>query len=121
SKHAEQYESLLEIADQMLTTDAYDRVFMGGTTNLMNQPEFHDVRQVKLIYDLFEDQEVMVRLFDPEETGIHVSIGKENELEAMRNCSIITSSFTIEGQHVGSIGLLGPTRMDYSKLISLID
>lgn len=121
SRHTEQYEALLDIADQMLMTDEHDRIFMGGTTNLMNQPEFHDVRKVKLIFDLFEDQEVMVKLFDPEETGIRVSIGQENELEAVSNCSIITSSFTIGGQQVGSIGVLGPTRMDYSKLIGLID
>lgn len=121
SKYTEQYEALLEIADQMLVPDEHDRVFMGGTTNLMNQPEFHDVRKVKLIFDLFEDQDVMVQLFDPEGTGIRVSIGQENPFEAVRNCSIITSSFTIDGEQVGSIGLLGPTRMDYSKLIGLID
>lgn len=121
SKHTERFETLLEIADEMLKTDEHDRIFMGGATNLMNQPEFHDVRKVKLIFDLFEDQDVMIRLFGPEEAGIRVSIGQENELEAVSNCSIITSSFTIEGQHAGSIGVLGPTRMDYSKLIGLID
>lgn len=121
SRHTEQYEALLHIVDQMLITDEYDRVYMSGTTNLMNQPEFHDVRKVKLIFDLFEDQDVLVKLFDPEETGVRVSIGQENELEAVNNCSIITSSFKIDGQQVGSIGVLGPTRMDYSKLISLID
>lgn len=121
SKHTEQYEALLEIVDQVLNTNEHERIFMGGTTNLMNQPEFHDVRKVKLIFDLFEDQDVMMQLFDPENTGLRVSIGNENELEAVSHCSIITSSFTIQGQHVGSIGVLGPTRMDYSKLIGLIN
>lgn len=120
-RHAEQYEALLKIVDQLLATDEHDRVFMGGATNLMNQPEFRDVRKVKLIYDLFEDQDVMVRLFDSDQAGIRVSIGRENQLEAISNCSIIASSFSIEGEHVGSIGILGPTRMDYSKLIGLID
>lgn len=121
SKHTEEYEALLEIVDQILNTDEQERIFMGGTTNLMNQPEFRDVSKVKLIFDLFEDQDVMIQLFDPEDTGLRVSIGNENELEAVSNCSIITSSFAIQGQHVGSIGVLGPTRMDYSKLIGLID
>lgn len=121
SRHTEQYEAMLHIVDQILNTDEHDRIYVSGTTNLMNQPEFHDVRKVKLIFDLFEDQDVMVRLFDPEESGVRVSIGQENELEAVSNCSIITSSFNIGGQQVGSIGILGPTRMNYSKLIGLID
>lgn len=120
SRHTEQYETLIKVVDQLLRTEEHERVYMGGTTNLMNQPEFRDVQKVKLIFDLFEDQDVMVGLFDPEETGIRVSIGHENELEAVSQCSIISSSFVMEGEHIGSIGVLGPTRMDYSKLIGLI-
>lgn len=121
SKHTEQYEDLMRIVDQILKANERDRIFMGGATNLMNQPEFHDVRKVKLIFDLFEDQDVLRRLFDSEKAGIRVTIGNENELEAVSNCSIITSTFTIQGRYVGSIGILGPTRMDYGKLIGLID
>lgn len=121
SKHTEQYEGLMRIVDQILKANERDRIFMGGATNLMNQPEFHDVRKVKLIFDLFEDQDVLKRLFDSEKAGIRVTIGNENELEAVSNCSIITSTFTIQGRYVGSIGILGPTRMDYGKLIGLID
>lgn len=120
SRHTEQYEKLLEIVDEILKTDDYERVFMGGTTNLMNQPEFHDVRKLKSILDIFEDQDVIIKLFETDEAGIHVSIGHENELEAMNHCSIITSSFTLDGEHVGSLGIIGPTRMDYSKLIGII-
>jgi len=50
-----------------------------------------------------------------------VKIGVENNLEAMRNCSIITASYSIDGQPVGSIGILGPTRMDYRRVIAILD
>lgn len=120
-RYAEHYETLLEVVDQMLVADRHERLFMSGATNLMNQPEFQDVEKVKLIFELFEDEEVMMRLFGSEEAGVHVSIGQENRLEAVSNCSIITTAYVMEGERVGSISILGPTRMDYRRLIGLME
>ncbi|CRF28732.1 heat-inducible transcription repressor [Mycobacterium tuberculosis] len=53
--------------------------------------------------------------------GIQVRIGSENKLEAVNDCSLITASYSIDGQLLGTIGILGPTRMDYAKVMKLMD
>ncbi|WP_054950046.1 heat-inducible transcriptional repressor HrcA [Numidum massiliense] len=121
SRYTERYELLLQMVEQMITADDGERVYMGGATNLMSQPEFRDIDKIKLLYDLLEDQHTVVRLFDAEELGVQVTIGQENELEAVSHCSIITASYVLSGERVGSIGVLGPTRMDYGRLIGLMD
>ncbi|MNH41764.1 Heat-inducible transcription repressor HrcA [compost metagenome] len=53
--------------------------------------------------------------------GIHVRIGTENDHEAFANCSLITATYAIEGEAVGTIGILGPTRMEYARVIRILD
>jgi heat-inducible transcriptional repressor len=55
------------------------------------------------------------------EEGVQVRIGRENDLEAVNNCSIISATYTVDGRPLGTIGILGPTRMDYRKVITLLD
>lgn len=121
SRHVEGYEDLLAAVEAVLEKDNSDRLFLSGTTNMLSQPEFKDVDKVKSIFELFGQTETMMRVFTGSPQGIQVKIGVENNLEAMRNCSIITASYSIDGQPVGSIGILGPTRMDYRRVIAILD
>ena len=86
----------------------------------MNQPEFRDVEKVKSLFALLEEQDTLAKMLTPSESGIHVRIGSENNLDAINNCSLITATYSIDGQTLGTIGILGPTRMEYSKVISLM-
>ncbi|MMZ69734.1 Heat-inducible transcription repressor HrcA [compost metagenome] len=54
-------------------------------------------------------------------SGIQVRIGTENDHEAFANCSLITATYAIEGEAVGTIGILGPTRMEYARVIGILD
>ena len=62
----------------------------------------------------------MKKAINMNKTGMDVVIGAENQLEAMKKCSIITSSYVLNDKPIGYIGVIGPTRMEYPKILSLI-
>lgn len=120
-RYVSKYEELIRMIESVLQSDEDDRIFVSGSTNMLTQPEFKDVDKVKGILDLFDESHTLVRMFSDASPGIQVKIGAENSLEAINNCSLITASYSIDGQLLGTIGLLGPTRMEYGKVISLLD
>jgi heat-inducible transcriptional repressor len=122
SRHITSYEQVLMMMEQALTSDGDDRIFLGGTTNILTQPEFKDVEKVKNILDLLDQNKTMLRLLTPSRNnGIQVRIGKENTLEAISDCTVITATYSLDGYNLGTIGILGPTRMEYRKVIGLLD
>lgn len=116
----EQFESVMEMIDQMLVSDLEGQLFTSGATNMLVQPEFQDVEKVKALMDLLHENDTLTKLVSASPGGLQVRIGEENHIEAMNNCSIVTVSFSVDGRSLGRIGVLGPTRMDYSKVISLL-
>ncbi|WNQ13435.1 heat-inducible transcriptional repressor HrcA [Paenibacillus aurantius] len=115
------YEELMKVMENVLEGEEEHRIFLSGTTKMLDQPEFKDVVKVKHILDLLEETPALVKLFTSLPEGIQVRIGSENQVEAMSNCSLITASYSIDGQSLGTIGILGPTRMEYAKVMSLLD
>ncbi|MDW7674090.1 MAG: heat-inducible transcriptional repressor HrcA [Bacillota bacterium] len=117
--------AMLEIVEQALTAEAENKVYLGGTLNILNQPEFKDVEKIKQILGILDEEEVLRNLLAPTlqsgADGITIKIGTENKLAGISGCSIITATYSVEGQQVGTIGLLGPTRMDYAKAIAVIE
>lgn len=120
-RYADHCEQLLDILDQALASKNDSRVFLSGATNMLIQPEFKDVDKVKTILDLLDETPTIMRMFSSLPAGIQVKIGTENDHEAISNCSLITATYSLEGRSLGTIGILGPTRMDYGKVISLLD
>jgi heat-inducible transcriptional repressor len=96
---------------------------LGGTLNILNQPEFRDVEKIKSILGILEEKDILRKLmqYNDKMDGITVKIGEENPFEEVRNCSLITATYHMNGEVVGSIGILGPTRMKYSKTIALVE
>lgn len=123
SSHVSGYEELLNMLNQVVDRGEEERIFLGGTTNMLIQPEFKDVDKVKNILDLLAETPKLIQLFEgtTEASGIQVRIGKENNMEAVNDCSLITASYAVDGQLLGTIGILGPTRMDYAKVIQVLD
>ncbi|MNE43787.1 Heat-inducible transcription repressor HrcA [compost metagenome] len=120
-RHVDHYEQLLQVLDQTLQGEDEHRIFVGGTTNMLTQPEFKDVDKVKTILDLLEETPTIMKMISGLPSGIQVRIGTENDHEAINDCSLITATYAIDGQSLGTIGILGPTRMEYGKVISLLD
>ncbi|ACB84764.1 heat-inducible transcriptional repressor HrcA [Natranaerobius thermophilus] len=94
-------------------------VALGGTKNILNQPEFNDLKKVKELLSFFENEEVLAELLSESE-GIVVRIGKENPRDEVKDCSLVTASYELNGRPLGTIGVLGPTRMDYSRVIAIV-
>jgi heat-inducible transcriptional repressor len=106
-----------------------DKVHIGGVPDVLEHPEFSNPERVRDIMELVEDEDVIIQVFQTlklhssakEKTGeVIVSIGAENPEDRLKNYSLVASEYKIGGVS-GVIGLLGPKRMNYSKMISLIN
>ncbi|WP_374965883.1 heat-inducible transcriptional repressor HrcA [Lysinibacillus sp. RS5] len=97
------------------------KIYYGGKTNMFNQPEFHDLNKVRMILDLMETTSQVQSLFHPNESGIQIRIGSENKQLEMENCSVITTTYSIGEDQQGAIAIIGPTRMDYKRVVALLD
>ncbi|RXT14810.1 heat-inducible transcriptional repressor HrcA [Ammoniphilus sp. CFH 90114] len=121
-KLMDNYQTAIKILeDTFMNEELEEKVVLKGTTNIMMQPEFRDVEKVKEILDFLEQNEQLLKHFSPSTPGIQVRIGTENREDAISNCSIISATYHVDGQPVGTIGILGPTRMEYGKVISIVD
>ncbi|MDZ5470928.1 heat-inducible transcriptional repressor HrcA (plasmid) [Bacillus sp. 31A1R] len=119
-QHISSYDSMLSSIAQVLQVPANEKLFFGGKTKMLSQPEFHDIKKVKNLMEMIEHEKSMYELIRKNPTGIHVKIGKENDNSAMENCSLITATYSVGAEQLGTIAILGPTRMEYSRVISLL-
>ena len=121
-RYVSHVQELMTLVESVLIGDDNHReVFLSGTTNMLAQPEFKDVDKIKTIWELLEETPTLIKVVGSAPTGIQVRIGQENPHEAIANCSLITATYTIDGQTLGTIGVLGPTRMEYAKVINLMN
>lgn len=98
-------------------------VFIEGGSRFFEYPEFLDVERMKEIFRAFEEKSRIIQLLDKslKAEGIHIFIGCETGSSELNGCSLIAASYGIEGNILGSLGVIGPTRMDYSRIIPLVD
>jgi heat-inducible transcriptional repressor len=97
-----------------------DRVYWGGATHLLRHNEFQDVSKCKELLAVLEQAQAWKQFLSDVPQGLHVTIGAESACQAMHGCSMITSSYAA-GEHVyGTIGILGPTRMDYRRAMAVL-
>lgn len=99
---------------------AADKYHMSGKYNILSQPEFQDVNKVREFIDAVEKKDIL-RVVKSDSMGITIRIGQENELKVMRDCSVITVPYETNSGSVGAISVFGPTRMEYSKVIPLLE
>ncbi len=99
-----------------------DRILTAGTQNLLEYPEFEDLGRVKGVIELIENEDIIIHLLekhDESKGGIKVLIGKELETNLLDDYSIVMTNYRI-GSAQGTIGLIGPKRMNYPKMISIV-
>jgi len=97
------------------------KLHLGGTDRLISQPEFSDRGKLAEFVKFLEDKESLVQLLESKSIGegLVITIGSENAAREIRNCSLVTTSYQA-GRLSGIVGIIGPTRMPYSKLISIV-
>lgn len=113
----------LDSADKIFTEPRKtEKAIITGTQNILKQPEFENHEQLKSIIELVENKEIIINFFDQYHTtgnDVIIRIGKENKSERFNDYSLITKEYSI-GDISGTIGVVGPRRMQYSKVIAII-
>jgi heat-inducible transcriptional repressor len=118
--HIRNYDTLVKIMAGTLTLNTSEKIYFGGKTNMLSQPEFTDIERIRSLLKMIEHEKELYGLLQTTHTGITIKIGKENENIAMENCSLITATYSLGNKQLGTIAVLGPTRMEYSRVISLL-
>lgn len=114
------FDELIAAFVRTITNMAKDEVYMVGKNNIFNQPEFNDTEKIKQILTTIEDEN-FVRSVNLTENKVQVKIGNENELSVMKDCSVVSVPYTLENGEVGRLAVIGPMRMDYQKIIPLLE
>ncbi|MBN2333257.1 MAG: heat-inducible transcription repressor HrcA [Deltaproteobacteria bacterium] len=97
-------------------------IIIDGKLNILEHPEFADADKMKRLFRAFEEKSTMIKLLDEAQKGkpLQVYIGGENRCEEMSLCSVIVAGYGKDDQQMGNVGIIGPTRMDYSRIIPLV-
>ena len=113
----------LQISSAALQDEAEDLVFVSGTSLMLEQPEFSTPEQMKRIIQTFESKKILIDLLDRSQDaqGVQIFIGSQNQNCEIDGCSLITSKFSNQKGAVGTLGVIGPVRMDYSQAIPIVD
>ncbi|HKM39415.1 MAG TPA: heat-inducible transcriptional repressor HrcA [bacterium] len=122
-EHTLSHNLVTQIAETLmgwLKAGGRSRVFTGGTHNILAQPEFQDLEKVRHLLALFEEEALLLQLLQ-REPGITITIGRENRLPVVQNCTVVSSTYTINGRSTGTVAVLGPTRMDYAHVILVLE
>jgi heat-inducible transcriptional repressor len=102
---------------------AMEKVHIGGTRDILTQPEFEHPENFRSIIELLDNQQMIIHVLEKNDMkigGVNVSIGAENIDEALKNYSILTTGYSISDVN-GSVCVIGPKRMNYSKVVPLVD
>lgn len=116
------YASIINALQQIGSTGKEQKVFLGGTKQLLNQPEFRNVDRIKDLLAMFDEEKVLKDILHvSDNAGIKITIGAENKFTGIQDCSMVQATYRLNGRVVGTMAVLGPTRMEYGKVISVMD
>lgn len=119
-QRVEYYDELVSVFVRAIANMVQDQYYMSGQSKMMEIPEFQDVRKLKDVMRAMEEREVL-RLINLGDEGISVRIGTENEISAMRDCTIISVPYNDKDGIRGALAVIGPKRMEYQKVIPLLE
>jgi heat-inducible transcriptional repressor len=126
AKDREAFQSLMDkimdVLEQIMNQEEEREVYLEGTSRFIGVPELSDIKRLRELFHAFERKEKLLKLLDRsmEQEGINVIIGAETEVKEMRDMSIITSCYQIDQKHHGVLGVIGPLRMNYSRIIPIV-
>jgi heat-inducible transcriptional repressor len=109
------------LADTLKAEDDFN-IYTSGVRNILDYPEFADRNKAQAVFEALEERELLYSLFGDEAIeGIQIIIGAENRLEPLRDCSVIRANYSVGDNGTGCIGIIGPTRMDYTHSVSVLN
>ena len=116
-------QAAIEMAQQAIDSGSKDDYVLAGETNLMGVSGWGDIDRLKRLFDTFNRKRDILHLLEQSinAKGVQIFIGEESGYEVLDDCSIVTSPYESEGQILGVLGVIGPTRMDYERVIPIVD
>lgn len=120
-------QSAIEMAQTAFTNDDTkshgDDLLLSGQTNLMDLAELSDVEKLKKLFETFNQKRDILHLLEQaiNADGMQIFIGEESGYDVLDNCSVVTSPYEVDGEILGVLGVIGPTRMHYERVIPIVD
>ena len=109
--------SFIRTLEDMLNVNLY----MDGLTHIFSLPEYNDIEKAKTFFELVSRKQDIMQKLNSREDGMIITIGGENEDEELSDCSVITATYHVDGRLVGKLGVIGPTRMKYGEVTSVVE
>lgn len=102
---------------------ATDELVVSGESNLMDIPDLGDIKKLRKLFDAFTAKRDLLHLLDQSMrvNGVKIFIGAESGYAALEDCSVVTASYKVDQHRVGTLGVIGPTRMAYEHIIPIVD
>lgn len=121
--HGDIISNVLDTLAETMAVDEDIPIYTSGTTNFFKYPELSDSAKASELISTFEEKQqlaslVTENLLEEENTGIQVYIGNESPIQTMRDCSVVTATYELGEGIRGTIGIVGPKRMDYEKVMN---
>ncbi len=114
----------LEMADQVVSaSESREDCVIAGQTNLMEFAELASLEQLRKLFDAFTEKREILHLLDQFQhaEGVQIFIGEESGYQLLNGCSVVTAPYQVNEKVVGVLGVIGPTRMDYQRVIPVVD
>lgn len=104
-------------------TSARDALMVAGQTNLMDFNELQHMERLRQLFDAFTEQQQLLHLLDRcmAADGVQIFIGEESGYRPLDQCSLVTAPYVVDGEVAGVLGVIGPTRMPYDRVVSIVD
>jgi len=113
----------LSLSRKALDDSSFDEVYIEGQSHIIGAQGFSNLEKMKALFQAFEEKSLLIRLLDKASAaeGIQIYIGAEIEIPEVKDCSLIASTYSKGSTLVGALGVIGPMRMNYSKIIPIVD
>ena len=112
----------MQVIEDRIAAQDQREVYVGGQANLLNYPEYSDVKKAQNFLAVLESQDTLRRVLGQGgDMEIRIRIGPENELDALKDCSILTATYRMGDNSTGTLGIIGPTRMNYNRVVTVLD
>lgn len=123
--HSEIVSDVIDAIAEGIKQEEDLEIYTSGTNNIFKYPELADQQKASELINTFEEKEklselVQESLSDENNTGIQVYIGNENQIQSMQDCSVVTATYELGEGMRGTIGIIGPKRMDYDKVVGTL-
>ena len=116
--------SVLDAVAEAISSEDNLEIYTSGATNIFKYPELSDSSKAKELISTFEEKQLLTSLIEKDneggDNGIKVYIGEETPVQTMKDCSVITATYELEEGVHGTIGIIGPKRMDYEKVVDTL-